>query len=79
MAHVPSDTVDLLGTRHVVARCIFKAHDAHAVLGEELNLLSVLTLRMEEDKPFTTCERRQWRVLLTDMLLEAKKSNLSER
>jgi hypothetical protein len=75
---IPARTIDKIGAVACAASLRFKAHDAYAVLGQDLNDLCALVVRlgtsMEHPK-----ENFEWADRLTAILDEAQKSNLSER
>ena len=74
---VPSATIDKLGVAGVAKVLRFKAHDAYAVIGIDLNDLCALAARMEYAMTDAN-ELRDWQNRLNLIITEAMASNLSE-
>jgi hypothetical protein len=75
---IPHKTIDIIGATACAASLRFKAHDAYAVLGEDLNDLCALVVRLRAAVD-ATGESFEWSDRLTKILDEALQSNLSEK
>ena len=75
---IPARTIDKIGAVACAASLRFKAHDAYAVLGQDLNDLCALVVRLGAPMEHPQ-ENFEWADRLTEILDQALKSNLSER